>query len=401
MAILKNTGIIVKVYQPSWYPTFDPFAKEIDNSLAEKLASYTHSILADGGFDAASMGFSTDVFTASDWYEKGLGYIIQVTDELGNEIWLGIVNQITFVQSELTSTIGPLLDISNDIIATYTPIYVEHTPFLKGAQRFTIIVQDTDSIAKYGTHMLVLNAGEALVDTTATPVYNEAEQARDTYLLENAWPNDDQKSVQFSAGQVSIQLECLGLRHYLEKFYYNDNTPGVTTISGTPTSKLELVLAADPNGIVDSTDFDTNPVLVRRLDDKSRTGQTIISELLTQGGASFERWTFGIFANRVARYKPIPTQAEYALRIGEESRLLDFGTDHVVEPWNVLPGKWLIARNAFPATPLLDATVLTDDRRVMFIETASYTAPYDYSVNGVKIQRLSQMIARMGLKGIK
>lgn len=394
--ILHNTGLIIKVFDVSWDGGFDPFYKQVDNALHLKISNYSHTILADGGFDVAGLSFNLSWIDAADWFENGIGRAIIVYTESGDEIFLGVVNRITFSQGNLVSSIGPLMDIANDIIALYTPLYVDASPIYRGATRFTTIALNTDSIAKYGSHMLVLNAGEAVVQGS----YNEAEQARDAYIEENAFPSDDNISIQFSNTIVTIALEVVGLRYYLEKYYYNNATIGVTTISGTVGSKLEQVIAADPNGIIANQDFDTNAVLTRDTEDKYRTGQTIISELLGYGGPSFERWTFGIYKDRTAKYKPIPETAKYELRLGEEVRLIEILSGRVLQPWEIMPGEWVILKNAFPGEPLFD-TVVIDDRRIGFIESVSYTAPFDYQIQGARISRLSQMIARIGLKGIK
>lgn len=399
MSILTGTGIIIEAYNVNWNggASLSPYAYLYDGDLALKSEGYSHTILAEGGYDTASIPFVESIFRANDWYRDGLGRAIVVKNEVGGEKWMGVVNRIVFTQGNLTSEIGPLMDISNDVMAVYTPLYVDTSPVMRGATRFTTIVQDSTSIAKYGNHMLVLNAGEAVIDGG----FNEAEQARDTFLSENAYPNDDGQSISFSSGNVSIALECVGLRYYLQKYIYNNLTVGTTTISGTVNSKLEQVLAADPNHVLTNFRISANPVLTRDYEDQNRSAQTIISEMLGLGGSSFERWTFGVYADRTAIYKPAPTHPEYTLRIGEESRILRHGTDTVVMPWELLPAKWLFAQNAYEGEPVTSQTVNPDDRRFMFIESVTYTAPDDFQINGARVGRLAQMIAQMGLKGIK
>jgi len=398
MSVFRNTGIIIKAYEPSWASFFSPFHREVDGDLAQKASGYSHTILAEGGYDTANLSFVDKWVNASDWYRNGLGYSIYVTNEVGKECWFGIVNRIVFTQGNLTSAIGPLLDVTNDIITVYTPLYVGAVPFVRGATRFTTIEQDTDSIAKYGTYMTVFNAGEAVVEGS----FNEALQAQSAYLQENAWPSDDEQALQFGPGETSITLECLGVRYWLQKYYYNNPIAGVNVISNAAgTGKLQLVLDADPNVMVRGRKIDSNPILVRSNEDQNRYAQTIISEMLTQGGASYERWTFGVYEDQTAYYRPIPTTPDYALRLGEEQMILDYKSDRIVYPWQLLPARWLVAKNAYEGDPITRVSVSTNDRRSMFIESVTYTAPYDYSLNGVKVGRLSQMIAQMGLKGIK
>jgi len=398
MSALSTAGIIVKAYDVSWETgLFNPFYNLFDGDLAKKVSGYNHSIVADGGFDIATMSFVDSIYRAGDWYDDGLGRAILVIDNTGQEVFFGVVNRITFVQGNLTSAVGPLMSIANDVMSVYTPMFVDITPIFIGATRFTTVTQDVVSIAKYGQHMLVLNAGEAVV----SGAYNEAEQARDTYLVENAFPSDDEQTVGFASSDVSITLDIVGVRHYLDKYYYNNPVAGTTVISGSASGKLEQVLAADPNGIFGGQDIDANPVLTRDFEDQNRTASTIISELLTMGGASYDRWTFGIYDDRTPVYKPIPTTPDYTLRVGETSQITRYGQDTVVYPWEIRPGKWLVLQNAYSGDPILTPTVSANDRRNLFIETVTYTAPFDFQINGVKVSRLSQMIARMGLKGIK
>ena len=404
MSVLTTAGLIIKLFEPRWYnPGFDPFWREITNlDLSNKALGYTHKILADGGFDIANLSIADSYDRAFEIYSRGLGYTLLVLDQNGKEVWFGVINKITFSQGNITSSIGPLMEIVNDLVVVYTPLYVDIDPVEKGEKTFTAQLQNASSILKYGVHQAVYNAGEAAVTAT----YNAAEQLQVAYLNEVAFPSDDEQSIGFSAtGSVSISFECVGLRYYLQKYWYNSVLlTGTTTISASgAASKLNLVLDADPNLVIAIRDFDSNSVVVGSLEDQYRLGSSIIGEMVSLGGVSpnFYRYTFGVYEDRTAKYKQIPLTAKYEFRQTESSQIYLYGTNQVVYPWDLRPANWLVSKNSFPGDPIVSPYVERNDPRVMFIEDVTYTAPYNFSVNGSRAGRLSQMIAQMGLSGVK
>jgi len=56
----------------------------------------------------------------------------------------------------------------------------------------------------------------------------------------------------------------------------------------------------------------------------------------------------------------------------------------------------LIGRN-----PPITTESLGTDPRVGFIETVSFRAPYDVSVNGIKLSNLDQVLAKRGIGGLE
>lgn len=403
MSVLTTAGLIAELYEPRWYnPGFDPFYRRIDGNLASKVQTYTHKIAADGGFDTAMIAVNENYDRAFDIYSKTIGNVLLVVDELGDEVWFGIVNRITFSQGSITSTIGPLMEVSNDVMVVYTPLYVDIDPVEKGEKTFTTTLQNANSILKYGVHQIVVNAGEAAVTAT----YNKAEQLRAAYLEENSWPSDDEQSIGFSAtNSVSVSLECVGLKYYLQKYWYNSVlTTGTTTVSGSgAASKLHLVLDADPNLVISTRDFDTNSTPVSNLEDQYKIAQTVISDMLSLGGVapSYYRYTFGVYEGRTAKYKQIPLSAKYQFRQSESNNIFLYGTDQVVYPWHLRPAQWVVRNNMFIGDPIISPYIDRNDPRVQFIEDVTYSAPWGYSLNGSRVGRLSQMIAQLGLRGVK
>lgn len=69
-----------------------------------------------------------------------------------------------------------------------------------------------------------------------------------------------------------------------------------------------------------------------------------------------------------------------------------------IEPWDVVPGKWL----EFTGIPagLSEEDDLRSDLKYMFVEGVTYTAPINISLTGVKVSRLDQRLAKLGLGGI-
>lgn len=367
---------------------FEPLTQgtaQIDN-ISAALNDYSHEIASMGGYMTARIRINGRQVDLEDWYERGLGRRIVTYSPDGVIVWEGFVNTVKLALGPLSKTIGPLLDIANRVRLVHSFISAGGQDI--GLRLSTDWADNTVSQDKYGIFERVLATGGASIAT--------AEQLRDQYLEENVNPPRSEEWT-LGGGGVSMELECAGYVRLMEHYVYNNATTGAQNLS----VKLAAVLDAEPNGIFDSTNalIEANTLQVSTKDDTNRIAWNIIKELVAQGDASFNETIFGIYANQQAQYQAVVEQTDYLQALSDTAQQVTTPGGSVVEPWYVLPGKWLRVTD-FLIGRIPDTTELRDDPRFMYIESVQFTAPYSLSLRGGKIDKLPQRLARLGLSGI-
>lgn len=359
--------------------------------LSGELNSYEHEINAFGGYWTARMQIADKQTAFEDWYENGLGRRIVTHSPDGEIIWEGFVNQIGITLGGLSITIGPVIEIVNKAKLAYSTFDTTLNAPATGIRLETAYTEDTTSQGRYGILSAVLSTGGATATT--------AVELRDEYLRQYAIPQVDQERTFGGSGSTpSITLDCLGYVHYFNTYKYNQ-----TAASGTQnlSAKLAAIIAAEPNSFVDhSTAFITaNTTAVPAYENEDKTAWALIKELVNMSDASDNKYIFGVTADRYCRYEAIPTEAEYFQRISDPGQRIMTASGQVIQPWNVVPGKWIIATD-FLIGRVADATAIEDDPRAMFVETVRFSHPNSVSLKGAKVRRLDQKLARLGLSGI-
>jgi hypothetical protein len=74
-------------------------------------------------------------------------------------------------------------------------------------------------------------------------------------------------------------------------------------------------------------------------------------------------------------------------------------TGEVLQPWDVQPGEW-VALPDFLFGSSIRSFDIRNDPRVFFVEQVDFTAPDQITLNGKKVKRLSQYLAKFGLGGV-
>ena len=394
----QSNGLSIQAWKPDIDPvagTYDPTGSLINDDVAQITSTYTHVLEANDGYKSLALTLAINKDDFDDWIDKGLGRHIEVFSPELERIFAGFVNSVSAGFGSLMIKRGPLLDIVNRAGVIYVPIFdADEDPPIVGDTTITTLANNTDSQNLYGIIEKVINGGQLLDDGTT----DDAEQIRDTFLAENALPETADPTLSLGGGDtVSITLEILGYIEFLKLYIYNSVTTGVTTY----TAKIEAVLAADPNGIfsTDYTGIDTNASLANAYEDQERTAYNIITELLPQGDAAFNRWLFGVGSEQKVFYNAIPTTPFYEHSLTNPMDQISlYGGGTIVEPWNMRAGRWLFVTDyligrTFP-------TELRKDPRNVFIESITYTAPRGITLTGNKVNKLDQLIARKGTGGL-
>lgn len=360
-------------------------------SLDENISTYQHEIRAIGGFYSATITANYNQVQIEDWIEYGIGRHIVIHNDALEVIWEGFVNKVSAALGELAFEIGPLLDIGNRVKAVYSTVDYSVEPPVLGKRDVTAIANDTSSQAIYSIVEKVLSTGGS------TPV--EAEQNRDTFIAENAYPPTSLDLALGRGTQEQVTLDCLGYWHLLGAFTYtNTGVVGTEDIS----TKLQNILAQDPNSIF-STDYNRireNTFQVKQYENDDKTALELVKALNSLGDTSSRRYNIGVYADQQLVYERAPTEYEYVKRIGENE---DFKTPTgaIVEPWNVRSGKWFFVSDFLAGrVPPSTRNDLNRDPRAGYIESAIFTAPRDIRVDGKKLGQLDQALARQGLAGV-
>ena len=402
----ESVGLAMMAYQPT-IGSYAPRGVLVDDRLGEKYTGYSHITQADGGWWSASLSLDGNLVDMEDWLERGLGRHIEVYSPALVQVWGGFVNKVTLSAGALTASRGPLMDIANRVSVSYTPITDATTnPPTTGDATVTTIAENAASQARYGIVEKVLSAGQLLHWTdTGPPVVNHFldEQYRDTYLAENAWPKTSEDLGIGSTSEPRVELELLGYIHWLQTYIVDMVNIGdydaiyISHTDPIDSGKLQLVLGADPNSLF-STDYSRmtfNGILTSSYEDGSRDAWTIIKELIGMGDANNNRMLFGVYGDQRVYYEAIPTAAAYQHRIADRDMVVEpFGGGPEIRPWDVQPGEWLFLPDFL--TGRSQPSDIRRDPRYLFIESVTFTAPYQVQIRGGALDTLAQLMAKGG-----
>ena len=390
----EQSGISIKVWKPTIVAatSYVPKGTLIPGEWAQVMSSYSHDIQANGGWWSASIVLNGELVDMEDWFAEGINRHVEVHNSANVLIFAGFVNQVDLSAGTLSATRGPLMDVVNRVSVTYTPIIdATTTPPIQGTQTTTTIAGDATSQGKYAILEDVVEGG-ALLDDGVT---DDAAQLRDTYLQEFKDPESSEDLNLGGGGSVpSVTLSVLGYVHRFQKYVMQDVTAATTTI----TTKIQNAINADPNGLF-STDFSkiaTNAFLTSRYEDDNRMAWDVMQELVSIGDVNNDRYTLGVYANQQVAYAVLPDSAAYKHRIADGNiEVLTFMGDAIVEPWDVLPARWIFLPDFLTGRSLPAA--LRDDPRYIFIESVRYTAPNALQISGNKVGTVAQMLAKKGM----
>ena len=383
---MGNMPLSIVASRPIWA---DDAGEVLADDLSERVDSYQHSTQALGGYGAASFSFAANKATIEEWIEDGIGRHVEVYDGI-NQVWEGFVNEVSGSLGALSVGRGPLLNITNKTKVQYQTVSYATNPPVGGQSAETLWDSDPDSIALYGTLETILTGGQG--------ASSDADKLRDVYLLENKYPETNSSlSLQGGEGQMSVTVTCVGYYRLLERYFYSDTATGTVQAN----VRIEDVLTNDPSVRFSSNydEVDVNSVFAPAFEDGSRTAWTVIKSILSLGGTSDERWLFGIYNGRQARYRAIPSEGAYEFRLSNAGQdVIDTHLGVQVARWDVTAGNWLMFPDFLVGQSF--GSALRNDPRHLFIESASYQAPWGLTLNGSKVGKAAQLLAKRGLGNI-
>ncbi|MFH1635312.1 MAG: hypothetical protein ABIG63_15075 [Chloroflexota bacterium] len=337
---------------------------------------------ATGGYHSLSLTDRSKQLDVEEWLANGLMRHIEVWSEAPIHVWEGFVDSITASLGSLSFTLGPVTQIANRVSIIYSPVDTSTDPPAVGITTDTVIVENIDSQARYGIWPVILTAG--------TTTLTDAEEYANSYLNHHAWPVAT-RQVNTEGNDVSITIDCLGYFHMLN-YPYAAVGPGTQDAS----AKIDAIVnnTSNPNSswlpfnrtFIDSS----NTLQVIQAEDQNRLASNIIKEIAALGDISDNRWLFGVYNHREIHYHAAPTDVRYRMHLSDPKvRITDEGAE--VAPCAIVAGEWLKFLDFALGQ---EAISLRQDPRSMFIETATYRAPWSLDLQGGNVDTVRQILAQ-------
>lgn len=358
------------------------------NINGDIIQSYQHRITMGVGFDTAEVSFPVKLASLHDWIDGALGRDITVYDESLSTVWNGFVNEVSINLGPSEIRLGPLSDIANKVRVLYQGISWDVTPPIPASQEVTAYATNDASIDQYFTSEFTVSGGQG----TST----EMLAIRDLYLQEHAWPATRQDVSIPGGNPPNVTLSCLGYAHTLDFYYYtNDTASGLVNAS----QKVSDVISADPNSFLSVGDIETNTFQVPDYEDGFSTARTIVDHVLSYGDSSNNRYLFGVYENREARYKKISSLISLGIEVTTRHPTVHpVGNPGINIPQTqVRPGTWA---RILDLPGVAGPDYRDDDRanpKVIFIESVEFSAPNSLTITSSKFDAVAAMLARIGL----
>lgn len=387
-SVLSNPNVTsVEVSQRAFY----------DPTLAERTSSYSHSIGAAGGHLTAQMSINMTPGEAIKWIDYGLGRTITVYNEVGIVIWQGFINQMDLTVGGLSTSVGPLNQMTNMATMSFTTIRYATNPPVGGQQR--IIGRDKSNPSDLGDAQLRVDESLATFGTWETNI-SAGQDTQDLalaraskYVNSHGWPSRSKRLQLGSASEASLTISCLGMSRLLSRYMYADYSTGTLN----PHQIISNVLAGDPDSIswnTDNVDTSLTSLDIPRYEDGKRSAETIIESATAIGDGTGNRYVFGVLNDFKAYYNQIPTTAEYRHFIDEIGQPI-LERNKALRPWNIVPNKWVEVKGL----SLKPVESLEKDFNAIFIEQVNYTAPYGLSLDGGISDSVDELLNAQGLGG--
>jgi len=385
----ESKQLSAHLYKPT-IGSYTPRGSLVLDNLANLWTTYRHSKKRVGGYWNAAITQRGRLSEIEDWIFR-LGYHFECFNPALDQIWEGFVNRVTLQIGGFTVERGPFLDVVNRGYLVYSTVDTTTDPPVVGVRATSGPTENMTSQERYGIIEKYASAGGVSID--------EVNDILAVYVAENATPRTGKRWNNREQSVPTATVELLGYVHFLKLFAFNDTTTGTRTLP----EKVQDILGGDPNGLF-STDYSkidpdgVNAQTIRRYKNENQTAWAQIKSIVAQGDGT-NPWTFGIYNGRQAHYDILPSEWKYEQRLLDPGqRIFQYGGAEVA-PWDVEPGKLMLATDfLIGKTPL--ATTPREDERTTLIEQVTFVYPTFMDIVGGQFNTLSQRLATLGLSGI-
>lgn len=387
--VRQKSGSIFNQNRLSFLVTDGPWRgsnRFVDHS--QDVTSYDHSHAALGGFWTANLTMRLPLAELEDWLENGVGRQVQVKGRGTKLAWEGLINRATVNVGGYNMSVGPYLDIANKVKLAYSIFLQLGGGNATGIRVATDYTSDALSVARYGILAKVFSVGG--VDTSA--ITNLQALLLERYSQP---PRSEDLNLPGETGLTyfDLKLECIGYAHLFQKYSYNSATTGTQNLS----AKLTAIVAAEPNGLFSSS-VTTNTIKVPAYENDDAEAWGLIKGMIAMGDTSLNRYSFGVYENRRAVYKPVSNSVVYIRPLREGAAVIQDAQGGLLQPWEVRPGGYVLVTDLLPGKPT--ASTLNDDRRAIYADTVQYRMPDSLVINGAHSFKVEQRLAQLGLSGV-
>jgi hypothetical protein len=205
MSTFESRGLSINIHHPLWQ------GGQYIESLQLDVNAWRHSSRAKGGCWDGSFSIRANHDTAMEWLTNGLGRHVELADESLEVVWEGFIDTITVTSGNISIEVGPLLDMSNRVIVTYSELDTSIEPGIPGARTETDPADDLASQERYGILETVRSVGAITADI--------ADQLRDAWLQRHAYP-DPRPDISTTDQEQNILCSLKGYVHFLDKTRY-------------------------------------------------------------------------------------------------------------------------------------------------------------------------------------
>jgi hypothetical protein len=380
--------LVAHIWKPEVGPPYKPRGRYL--GTVPLIESYEHTLSADGGFTSASFSFRCSLSDVDEWLDDGLGRHVEIYDDALQLVWEGFVNQVRATAAGLAVSRGPLADIANRVVVAYREVELLgiNPPGMSDEVSLTPPLDNVESQARYGIIGKVVQANQVTAD--------EALNLAAHYLQQYAFPATAKELSLGDRGQeLSLTVECLGYYHWLSFYYYSFTEALPQTRPAS--EKLALILDADPNGIFSSAnaEIEENTLEVQAYEEYGRTAKELVQKILELGGPGpdYARYLLRVGPGRRVYYYRQPLDIVYRQYLSDPLQRVQTIAGLEVRPWAVQPAVWLQIPDLLVGR-VRPGTALERDPRVLFVESVTYSAPYNLRVSSSPPNAVARIFAQ-------
>lgn len=353
------------------------------------IETYSHELGPLGHFISASATVPISPYQIPYYKEMRPGRAVWFYSEWGEEIWSGVLNQITISSPDGEVIIGPFMDIGNRVAFSYEGVtWVVGGETIAQGDQMTDFHEDTRSIAEFGRMEEIMFASRNYTE-------GEADRVAAALLAEKSSLKTSRVPKRGQGGsRTTVKFDCVGAIEVLKRRYWQmimdtEYVPAYeklnVMIDDTARDWFPRTFSELPNFVNIPTEYKVGAVL--GYEEENRTVHEIISgDLQTldrgfalaivneeEGGGSLGSGTFvpgGLSNSFVWLYaRPgmigyaFATPDEFGLQLGSGGKLLD-GTGSPAREHMVQPGDYIAT-----------------DGDYKLVETVSYSLSGGLSIN--------------------
>ena len=312
-------------FPPSVYSSYDI----VDPSFA---------IDSTVGYRSGSFSIRTNRYMA-EYLIGSLGSDVIISNNLGIQVWEGMIDKVSVSLGNLTIGAGPVSEISNKIKVRYTEYDWGVAPVVPEEVE-TQWMYSYDSIARWGTLEEYISLGREMSPGEMARIVPDIRQSKSRPKIYRDVATSGNR------GNVyNVTFECIGYHFLLNKSYFAIYDGGTWNIGDAMRYILQQIPLLGTSGIMDIDQ--TVGKFTGEYGDPPETVSDVINEYITtlhsESGYGF---VFGVYEGRQVTFRELvkPGHADYIIS-PHSGRLLDMYGNAIT---NIpRPGEWVSTQSVY------------------------------------------------------